>query len=118
MWRHEFLNILVRNCLFAKLPLETARRIWTDTEDMMRGREYVSDMQQVLRVATEKSLTSYDTEYALLARSLGIRCVTEDGPLQTAFPGVAVSMAVFLGTEDAPRAVRETASRYRTRQRR
>jgi predicted nucleic acid-binding protein len=118
LWRHEFINILVTNCLFAKLPQQTADRIWKDAVEMMRGNEYVSDMQQVLRLAAEKSVTSYDTEYALLAQSLGIPCVTEDGLLRKAFPATAVSMAAFLGAEDGPRAVRETASRYRAGRRR
>ena len=115
MWRHEFLNIMVTNCLFAKLPLGMAERIWTDAEDLMRGSEYVAEMRRVLHLAVDKSVTAYDTEYVLLAQCLGIPCVTEDGPLQKAFPGTAVPMAAFLGVAGMPDAVREKRAAYVTR---
>ena len=115
VWRHEFLNILVSSCLFAKLPQEAAARIWKDVEEMLRGSVYEPSMKDVLSAAVENSTTAYDAEYVVLAKAKGVQCVTEDGPLQKAFPETAVSMAKFLGTEEAPRAVRESRTCYRVR---
>lgn len=118
LWRHEFLNILVTQCLFTKLPLETAQRIWTDAEDMLRGSEFASDAKQVLPKAVETSTTAYDAEYAVLAQTMGVLCVTEDGPLQKAFPGTAVSMSTFLGLDEPAGVVRDRGARYSTRSKR
>ncbi len=117
LWRHEFANILVCACLFSKLPLLEARRIWQDAEDLMRGNEYAVDLAGLLPVAVEGRATAYDAEYILLARSLGTTCVTEDGPLRKAFPADTVSMADFLGSEGSPQALHESRPAYRTRRR-
>ena len=115
IWRHEFLNILVTSCLFAKLPQATAERIWRDAEDLLRGGIYAPSMQDALSAAVERSTTAYDAEYVVLAKARSVTCVTEDVPLQKAFPETAVSMTVFLGRDEAPRAVRETGCGYRVR---
>lgn len=112
MWRHEFANILVSACLFSKLPLPEAQRIWQEAEDMMRGGEYASDVSGVLPLAVQSGATAYDAEYILLARSLGVPCVTEDGPLRERFPANTVSMAMFLGLRDGPALVRERKAIY------
>lgn len=115
IWRHEFLNILVSSCLFAKMPLETAHRIWGDADDMLRGGIYEPSMKDVLAAAVERSTTAYDAEYVTLAMAHGVRCVTEDLDLQKAFPEVAASMAAFVGAGESPRAVREAPALYGTR---
>lgn len=117
IWRHEFANILVCACLFSKLPLPEAQRIWKDAEDLMRDNEYAADLSCVLPLAIEGGATAYDSEYILLARSLGVACITEEGPLRKAFPADTVSMAVFLGLEKKPGVVREPRAAYRTRRR-
>jgi predicted nucleic acid-binding protein len=118
IWRHEFLNILVTSCLFAKLPRDAAVRLWRDAEEMLRGSVHETSMSDVLSVAVERSITAYDAEYVLLAQAEGVKCVTEDVPLQKVFPAVAVSMAVFLGIQEPSHAVRETAGPYSTRRKR
>ena len=118
IWRHEFLNILVSSCLFADLPREAAGRIWKDAEELLRGSVYEPSMQDVLFAAVERSTTAYDAEYVVLAQAKGVKCVTEDVPLQKAFSESAISMAVFLDMQVNPRAVREASGSYRTRRRR
>ena len=118
IWRHEFLNILVTSCLFAKMPRETAERIWMDAEDLLRGSIYGPNWKEALAAAVERSTTAYEAEYVVLAQARGVQCVTEDVPLQKAFPETAVSMTVFLGIEKAPRAVRESRGGYRVRRKR
>lgn len=118
IWRHEFANILVSACLFSKLPLPEAHRIWQEAEDMMRGGEYTSDVSSVLPLAVQSGATAYDAEYILLARSLGVPCVTEDGPLRERFPTNAVSMATFLGLRGSPTVVREKQAAYCVRRKR
>ena len=118
IWRHEFLNILVTSCLFAKMPQETAERIWRDAEDLLRGSIYGPDMKGVLSAAIDRSTTAYDAEYVVLAKARGILCVTEDGPLRKAFPETTVSMAAFLSSGDVPPMVRESGGCYRVRRKR
>jgi predicted nucleic acid-binding protein len=115
IWRHEFLNILVTSCLFAKLPQEQACRIWDEVEEMLGGNIYGPDMKEVLSAAVERSTTAYDAEYVVLAKAKGIQCVTEDTALQKAFPGTAVSMAAFLGTRGRQPGAREASGAYRSR---
>lgn len=115
IWRHEFLNILVSSCLFAKLPRDAASQLWTDAETLLRGCIHEPSMQNVLSAAVDRSTTAYDAEYVALAQSKGVQCVTEDVPLQKAFPEVAVSMTAFLGIPKRPRAVRESSGAYRTK---
>jgi predicted nucleic acid-binding protein len=115
IWRHEFLNILVSACLFAKLPQETAKRVWRDAEDLLLDRIYRPDMNDVLFAAVEHSTTAYDAEYVMLAKAKGVPCVTEDGPLQKAFPETALSMTAFLGGPNLPGTVRERHAAYRAR---
>ena len=117
-WRHEFLNILTTSCLFAKLPLVTAQRIWRDAESMVQGKEYSPDMSEVLSLAYDGSITAYDAEYIFLAKSLDIPCVTEDKPLRGKFSGTAVSMDDFLKADGAPRVVRERRAGYSARRKR
>ncbi len=115
IWRHEFLNILVSTCLFAKLAQQAAEGIWKNAEDLLRGNIYEPSMKDVLAEAVARSTTAYDAEYVTLAKAKGVQCVTEDVPLQKAFPGIAVSMATFLGIQGAPHALREASGSYRTR---
>ncbi len=118
MWRHEFANILVSACLFSKLPLPQAQRIWQEAEEMMRGCEYASDVCSILPLAAQGGATAYDAEYILLARALGVPCVTEDGPLRERFPSHAVSMEAFLGSRGAAPMVREKKTAYGARRKR
>lgn len=115
IWRHEFLNILVTSCLFAKMLPETADRVWRDAEELLRGSVYGPDMKDVLSIAVDRSTTAYDAEYVVLAKARGVLCVTEDGPLRKAFPETAVSMAVFRAGAEVPHEVRESRSGYRVR---
>lgn len=118
IWRHELLNILATSCLFAKLPLVTAHRIWRDAEDMMQGNEYSPDMSSVLSLALEGSITAYDAEYIFLAKSLGIPCVTEDKSLRAKFHDTASTMAEFVRPGDTPLSVHERRAGYTTRRKR
>ncbi len=115
IWRHECLNILVTSCLFAKLPKESALQIWKDAGDMLRGGIYEADMTEVLSAAVERSTTAYDTEYVVLAKAKGVMFVTEDQPLQKAFPEMALSMKAFLADEGRPVAAKESSGSYRVR---
>ena len=72
-------------------------------------------MRDVLCAAGERSTTAYDAEYVVLALAKGVRCVTEDGPLQKAFPEVAVSMTKFLGIQETVRVAREATGPSRSR---
>ena len=117
IWRHEFMNILVSSCLFAKLPREVAGRLWQDAEGMLRGRIYAPDMNGVLATAVERSTTAYDAEYVVLAMAMGVQCVTEDGELQKKYPAIAVCMEDYLKQSEGGGMVCEERARYGGRRR-
>lgn len=103
IWRHEFANILVRACRSSRLPLPDAHRIWREAEDLMRGSEHAADQSGALSLAVlERAETAYDAQYVLLARSLDVKCVTEDARLRRAFPADTICMSDFLGLECLP----------------
>ena len=117
-WRHEFLNVLVSNCLFAEMPIETAHRIWADALSLMMGNEYTPNMVEALSLSVEKSTAAYDTEFIVLARALGVKCVTEDKLLHAKFPGTAISMKGFLDSLPGQEMIRESPGKYGMRRKR
>lgn len=115
VWRHEFANVLVSSCLFAGLQVDAARLVWEEAVDMMQEGEYIVDMCDVISTAVDAGATAYDIEYVILARRLGVPCVTEDGPLRKAFPADTVSMESYLGRSSGPGLARERRAPYSTR---
>jgi len=69
-------------------------------------------------IVVDANIVACDAEYVVLAKSKGIRCVTEDIRLQKLFSETAVSMSVFLGAQEKPHAVKEAPGSYRARRRR
>ena len=65
-----------------------------------------------------RDAVAYDAQYASLAKQLGIRCVTEDGPVQEACQTIAISLDDFLKGPQAGGMVRELQAAYRTRRKR
>ncbi len=95
LWRHEFLNVLATSARAGVIGAEQAEAILRRALDLLIPAESAVDMVAALRLAVEHGISTYDAEYMSLALALQVRCVTEDGRLQTRFPETAVSMAAF-----------------------
>ena len=95
VWRTEFRNALAGLVRRRALALEDALRIVAEAERGMALREYTVASQQVLLLAEQSGCSAYDCEYVSLAQDLGIRLVTADRHVLSAFPAVAVAPAAF-----------------------
>jgi len=97
LWRHEFLNALLRIARQQELPLHRTLEIWRDTFNGFVSQEYQANMELALRLAMEQQLTCYDAQYLALAHEFGVRLLTEDKELLRKFPAVAISLNAFCG---------------------
>jgi hypothetical protein len=59
-------------------------------------REFDPEPADVLELAARSGCSTYDCEYAAVARALGVPLVTADKQVLQAFPGTAVSPGQFL----------------------
>ena len=125
LWRHEFANVLRLNVAEAGLVVGEALAIYAEADALLSERERDVDITDALRLAAEHSVSVYDAEYVVLARSLHVPLVTEDQELQRKFPAHAVSMRRFVETAggtlpETPFSpvVREGRSAYGTRRKR
>jgi predicted nucleic acid-binding protein len=97
LWRHEFLNALLRIARQQELPLHRALAIWRDTFNGFVAQEYQANMALALRLAMAQQITCYDAQYLALAQEFGVRLLTEDKELLRKFPAVAISLNAFCG---------------------
>lgn len=92
LWRSELRNTLITQLRRGRLALDQALKIQAEAEDLMRGGEYDVDSDTVLKLAAGSGCSSYDCEYVVLAKHLGVRLVTGDAQVLRAFPEVAVAL--------------------------
>lgn len=94
---HETLNVLATYQRQGILTLAQCRELLGHADRFVKVAQCEVDMQMVLSVAAEYSVTGYDAQYVALAQSLKAPLVTEDRKLRQAVPGIAFSMQEFLG---------------------
>ena len=99
LWRAEFLNALVKYMRAGRLTLESATAAFRTGEEVMSGREFESDPDEVLNLAMNSQCSAYDCEYVALALRLGVPLVTSDRRILREFPDVAVSPEAFIQSE-------------------
>lgn len=118
LWEPEVLNGLMVMKRGGLLGLEDAIRAWSNAADLLAGRVRKCDPPSVLRTADRDGLSAYDAQYVTLARSLGVKVVTEDRLIKENCKDVARSLRAFLGLPEEPPVVREKCAAYRTRRKR
>ena len=118
LWEPEVLNGLMVMKRGGLLGLEDAIRAWSNASDLLAGRVRKCDPPSVLRTADRDRLSAYDAQYVTLARSLGVKVVTEDRLIKQNCADVARSLRVFLGLPEDTSVVREKRAIYRTRRKR
>jgi predicted nucleic acid-binding protein len=89
LWRSEFRNVLAGEVRGRRLALEAARRIATEAESQMNGREYAVPASEVLRHAAASGCSAYDCEFVVLAETLGVPLYTSEQQVLAAFPSLA-----------------------------
>lgn len=95
LWRSELRNILTGYRRDGSLTREQAHRIMAAAESGLAGREHHLPSDRVFDVADRSRLSAYDAEFVALAEILGVRLVTEDRAILSAFPERAVSLGQF-----------------------
>ncbi len=91
LWRHEFLNVLSTFTRKRMLVLSQAEDIWKNAVRMFHKNEHPFDYLSALRLSFESNISAYDAQYIVLAKRLGVRCMTEDSALLRKFPGLTAS---------------------------
>ena len=92
LWRSEFRSVLAGAVRRKLCKLERAGAIAQAAEDHFSGREFPVQSIEVLRLADESGCSTYDCEFVALARTLGVRLVTNDREVLRAFPSIAVPL--------------------------
>jgi predicted nucleic acid-binding protein len=95
-WRVEFQSILWKYVRFGGMPVERALELLDQALSMFSANELAPPPDLVLRDALNWGITVYDAQYASLAKQFGVRCVTDDVPLQKACPSIAISLDAFI----------------------
>jgi predicted nucleic acid-binding protein len=97
LWRSELRSVLTLYLRKRLLSLADAQQIMEEALHLMRGREYETASHQVLALAAASACSAYDCEFVALAKDLNILMITLDKQVLRQFPGIAVSLAQFVG---------------------
>ena len=95
LWRSEYRATLLKYIRHAGMNFEAAIGSLRIAEEAVAGREYSVDARKVLELACRTKCSAYDCEYVALAQDLGVKLVTTDKQVLTAFPELAVSLVDF-----------------------
>jgi len=95
LWRSELANVLALYVRQGTMTLASAVRRYQAAAALVREVEVAVD--QVLAATVEGPCSAYDAEFVVLARDLGVRLVTADKRLASAFPDVALLLGEPLG---------------------
>ena len=116
-WCVEFQSILWKYVRFGGMPTEKALQLLDHAVAMFSANEMTPHPDRILRDALNWKITVYDAQYVSLAKQFGVRCVTEDVPVQQACPDVASSLDDFIERASGGSVVREQKATYTVRRR-
>ena len=112
IWRHELANTLVSMVRAEALTAGDALSVMGVAESALQQAEQTVSMRDALSLAVQSDVTAYDAEFIVLARRMGIRCVTEDKKLLLKFPETTVSMREYLNPVSRPEKIKERKAAY------
>jgi len=95
LWKSEFRNVLAAYLRQGHFDLNDALAIVGEAEQLLKGNEYAVASDRVLKMAGESKCSAYDCEFAALALDLGIKLVTPDKVILSAFPEITVHIRKF-----------------------
>lgn len=94
LWRSEMRNALSLYIRKELITLEQACRIQNAAETLLAASEFDVPSSEILQLVHESACSAYDCEFVALAMALGVKLVTSDKKVLTAFPETAVSLAI------------------------
>ena len=93
--RAELLNVLATNVRAGVVRADTFDSLWRRAYRTV-ATPTDPDPSEVLRLSVDSRIATYDCEYVAMARRRRrLRLVTNDGPVQRAFPDVAIRLEDF-----------------------
>jgi predicted nucleic acid-binding protein len=95
MWKSEFRKVVAMYLRQGYFNIKDALAMASEAERLLHGNEYVVPADSVLKMASESQCSAYDCEFAALALDLGIKLVTPDKVILSAFPEIAVHIRKF-----------------------
>jgi predicted nucleic acid-binding protein len=96
LWSTEFLNVFATNVREKEISREAALAAWDAAHQVIPGTHEVQiDSVALLDLSVASRIATYDCEYVLYARTLGIPLVTNDKRVLNEFPDVAISIDDF-----------------------
>jgi len=101
LWRSELRNVLAVYIRKRWLSLEASQQVMAEALSLLEDQEYAVDSGQVLELAATSRCSAYDCEFVALAQELGIPLVTVDKQVLKDFPKAAMSLAAFVGGQEA-----------------
>jgi predicted nucleic acid-binding protein len=95
LWKSEFRNVVATYLRQGYFNLKDALNIAGEAERLLHGNEYAVPSDSVLKLVDESKCSAYDCEFAALAQEFGIKLVTSDKVILSAFPDLAVHIRKF-----------------------
>jgi predicted nucleic acid-binding protein len=92
LWRSELRNILAQYMRKKLVDFNQAFRIQREARALLADHEYDVESFDVLTLARDSGCPTCDCEFVALARRLGVKLVTMDTRLRSAFPAVTVGL--------------------------
>jgi len=95
LWKSEFRNVLATYLREGYLHLDDALQLAGEAELLFYGNEYSVQTDRILKLAVMSKCSAYDCEFAALAEDMGVKLVTSDKVILSAFPKLAVHIKKF-----------------------
>jgi predicted nucleic acid-binding protein len=86
LWRSELRNVLTTQIRARRLDIESAQSIQSEAEQLLLGREFTVDSDEVLRLAADSGCSAYDCEFVTLANDLDVPLYSADRRMVERFP--------------------------------
>ena len=96
LWRSEFRSVLRKYMANRHLTYQEAATVAHSAERSMRGKEFVVESADVLKLVEKTGHSSYDCEYVALAEALDIKLVTGDRKLANRFRETCIPLEAFV----------------------
>jgi predicted nucleic acid-binding protein len=94
IWRHELLNVVATSVRAGTLNELLAQDVLSKADRIVRDQEFGSALDAV-RLSVRTRIGTYDCEFVVLAKRLGVSLVTGDKNLLKAFSETAISIEQF-----------------------
>jgi predicted nucleic acid-binding protein len=95
LWRSELQSILTLYMRKNLLTLSQSFEIMQEAQKLLKGNEYSIDSLQVLEEVNKSSLSAYDLEFVVLAKTLKTKLVTLDKKILKEYPKIAMSLNTY-----------------------